>query len=87
MVYLFMMNLYGDIWTGSVRAFICLCFLMLTIVVAAGYNHYIRHTLSHSVSDKFKKQEAIHLSMKENNTFRLCFICRSDQRESDDLKA
>jgi hypothetical protein len=81
-----MLNSYGDIWQGSVRAFICLCFLMLTIVLAAGYHQYIRHSLSHSVSDKFQKQKAIHLSIKEVNSFRLCLISRSDQQENDDLK-
>jgi hypothetical protein len=81
------MKPYANIWTGSVRAYINLCFLMLTIVLAASFKQYVRHSLSHSVSDKIQKQEAIHLSLKENISYRLHFNCCSNRQDGDDLKA
>jgi hypothetical protein len=74
------------IWPGSVRSIVYLCFLLLTVAITAGFNHYIRHTLSHSVKVKIQIQDRLSLSLKEKIIHGyLIKLCSDDQ--DDDLKA
>ena len=74
------------IWPGSVRAFVRLCFLVLTLIFVTDLDHFMHQAHNHAVNTKFRQQEKIFLQLKERITLQYpVSSCTDDQ--GDESKA
>ena len=73
------------IWPGSVRAFVSLCFLMLTLLFVTDLDHFMHRALNHTENTKFHRQEKIFHQLKERIAPPYLTSLRCDDQD-DELK-
>jgi hypothetical protein len=74
------------IWPGSVRAFVSLCFLMLTLLFVTDLGHFMHQTLNHTENTIYHQQEKIFLELKRRIAPPYLTSLRCDDQD-DELKA